>query len=159
MNITFKSTPVTLQKDIIKVGQELSFSATNPDFSSFKLEKNNRSKLISLFPSIDTSVCDLQTRKIAELASRHNDIDFISISLDLPPAIKKWCHANSMENLIIVSDYKDREFGMRTGLLINELKLLARGLILLDKNNVVEYIDICSEVADMPDFEKIERIL
>jgi thioredoxin-dependent peroxiredoxin len=159
MNITFKSIPVTLQKDIIKVGEELSFSATNPDFSSFKLENNNRVKLISLFPSIDTSVCDLQTKKIAELAAKYNHIDFISISLDLPPAIKKWCHANLMDNLIIVSDYKDREFGMRTGLLINELKLLARGLILLDKNNVVKYIDICSEVADMPDFDKIERIL
>lgn len=159
MNITFKSMPVTLFKEPIQVGETLDFSATNPDFSEFKLFKNDKVKVISLFPSIDTSVCDLQTRKIGELASKFSNVEFISISLDLPPAIKKWCHANSLENLVIVSDYKEREFGKKTGLLINELKLLARGLIILDENNIVKYVDICSEVADMPNFDKLESLL
>lgn len=159
MNITFKSMPVTLFKEPIQVGETLDFSATNPDFSDFKLVKNDKVKVISLFPSIDTSVCDLQTRKIAELASKFTNIEFISISLDLPPAIKKWCHANSLENLVIVSDYKEREFGKKTGLLINELKLLARGLIVLNEKNIIKYVDICSEVADMPNFDKLESLL
>ena len=159
MNITFKNNPMTLEGSLLKVGDKVEFKATNTDFSEFDLNSLKGKKVISTFPSIDTSVCDLQTKKIADLANEYKDIEFISISLDLPSAQAKWCAATGNENIKIVSDYKDREFAKKYGLLIKELKLIHRSIIVLDENNLVTDILTKNEVTEDPDFDKLKEIL
>lgn len=159
MKITFKNISMTLEGTLLKVGDKVDFKATNTDFSEFDLNSVKGKKVISTFPSIDTSVCDEQTKRITEFAKKYQDIAFISISLDLPSAQKKWCAANGLENIKIVSDYKDREFSTKYGLLIKELKLIHRTIIVLDENNVVTNIIARNEVTDTPDFDKLEEVL
>lgn len=150
---------INLEGSLIKVGDTLSFSATKTDFSNFDFSGVSGKKVISVFPSINTSVCDEQTREIVDLAQKHKDVTFISISLDLPTTQSAWCSANGIDNIIIVSDYKKREFGKKTGLLIEEIKLLYRAIITLDENNVVTSLIFDNELTNMPDFSKLKAQL
>lgn len=159
MKITFKQNPMTLVGKLIQIGDIVNFKATNPDFSEFKFNELKGIKVISTFPSINTGVCDLQTKEISNLANKYSDITFISISMDLPPAQGAWCAANSIKNLLIVSDYKDREFASKYGLLIDELKLMHRSLIVVnDSNKVIKFISN-NEITDAPNFNELKSYL
>lgn len=159
MKVKMKGIKMNLVGDLVAKGDSMSFSATKTNFLSFKLDKLKGWKVISVFPSINTRVCDEQTKNIIELAKEFPKVNFVSISLDLPPAQKEWCVANGFKNISIVSDYKEREFGIKYGLLIDKLKLLARAIIVVNKENVVHELIMDPELSNMPDFSHLKNIL
>ena len=112
-------------------------------------------KLISAVPSLDTSVCDAQTRKFNELASGFSeDIVVLTISMDLPFAQKRWCGAAGVDRVITLSDHKEANFGLNYGVLIKELRLLNRSIFIVDKNDIIRYIEIVEENYNHPNYDK-----
>lgn len=153
---TFAGNPVTLLGKEIKVGDKApEFVALRGDLSPFTLKDvEGKVKLISIVPSVDTGVCELQTIRFSQEASKLNDVAIITISCDLPFAQARFCGAKGIENAIVVSDYKDTTFGLNYGFLIEEFRLLNRGIVVIDKDDVVKYVEYVSEVTDHPDYDK-----
>lgn len=154
--VTFASNPVTLIGDETKVGEKApEFTLVKQDLSEFKLsEASGKIRLISIVPSLDTSVCSLQTRKFNEDASKIKDVQIITISMDLPFAQGRFCGANGIENILVASDYKDRAFGEKYGFIMKENMLLARGIVIIDKNDKIRYVEYVPEVTNEVNFEK-----
>ena len=111
-----------------------------------------KKKLISVVPSIDTGVCDQQTRKFNEEASQEDGV-VLTISVDLPFAQKRWCASNGLENVVTLSDHRDLSFGENFGVVMEELRLLARSVFVLDESNKIVYKEIVSEGTNFPDFD------
>lgn len=154
--VAFASNPATLIGDETKVGEKApEFTLVKQDLSEFKLsETSGKIRLISIVPSLDTSVCSLQTRKFNEDASKIKDVQIITISMDLPFAQGRFCGANGIENILVASDYKDRAFGEKYGFIIKENMLLARGIVIIDKNDKIRYVEYVPEVTNEVNFEK-----
>ncbi|MDW3868816.1 thiol peroxidase [Staphylococcus saprophyticus] len=152
--ITFKQEPITLLGSQVKTGETApEFTLLDNDLNEVNLSTyDGQKKLISVVPSIDTGVCDQQTRKFNEEASQEDGV-VLTVSVDLPFAQKRWCASNGLDNVIILSDHKDLSFGKNYGVVMEELRLLARSVFVLDKNNKVVYSEIVSEGTDFPDFE------
>ncbi|MGL4394894.1 MAG: thiol peroxidase [Brevinema sp.] len=153
MNITFKGNPVTL------IGKQWQKGDQAPDFKSVTLNLEPWSlsdvkgiKLISVVPSLDTGTCQTQTAKFNTKMGEHKEINMITISLDLPFAQQRWCGANDI-NMTVLSDYQNREFAEKFGLLIDELKLLARAVFILDEKNTIQYVEYVSEVSHEPNYD------
>lgn len=154
--VAFASNPVTLIGDETKVGEKApEFTLVKQDLSEFKLsETSGKIRLISIVPSLDTGVCSLQTRKFNEDASKIKDVQIITISMDLPFAQGRFCGANGIENILVASDYKDRAFGEKYGFIMKENMLLARGIVIIDKNDKIRYVEYVPEVTNEVNFEK-----
>ncbi|WP_026476907.1 thiol peroxidase [Alkaliphilus transvaalensis] len=154
--ITMKGNPVTLVGKELKVGEEApNFVALTKELKPYGLkDMDDKVKLISVVPSIDTGVCDLQTMTFNEEAAKLKDVIVVTISMDLPFALNRYCAAKGIENSITLSDHKDASFGTAYGFLIEELRLLSRGVIVLDKNNTVKYVEYVKEVTNHPDYDK-----
>ncbi|MDW4123593.1 thiol peroxidase [Staphylococcus saprophyticus] len=152
--ITFKKEPITLLGSQVKTGEAApEFTLLDNDLNEVNLSTyDGQKKLISVVPSIDTGVCDQQTRKFNEEASQEDGV-VLTVSVDLPFAQKRWCASNGLDNVITLSDHKDLSFGKNYGVVMEELRLLARSVFVLDKNNKVVYSEIVSEGTDFPDFE------
>ena len=152
--ITFKQEPITLLGSQVKTGETApEFTLLDNDLNEVNLSTyDGQKKLISVVPSIDTGVCDQQTRKFNEEASQEDGV-VLTVSVDLPFAQKRWCASNGLDNVIKLSDHKDLSFGKNYGVVMEELRLLARSVFVLDKNNKVVYSEIVSEGTDFPDFE------
>jgi len=154
--VTFKNNPVTL------LGEQVTVGTAAPDFSVLDTDLNVKTladfegmkKLISVIPSIDTGVCEQQTRKFNEEASSIDNAVVITISADLPFAQKKWCAANGLDNVVTLSDHKDLSFGTNYGVVMEELRLLARSVFVLNDANEVVYTEIVSEGTNHPDYDK-----
>ena len=152
--VTFKNNPVTL------LGQQVNEGETAPNFTVLDNGLNQvtldnykgKKTLISVVPSIDTGVCDQQTRKFNEEASQEDGV-VLTISVDLPFAQKRWCASNGLDNVITLSDHKDLSFGKNFGVVMEELRLLARSVFVLNENNKVVYKEIVSEGTNFPDFD------
>jgi len=160
--ITFMGNPMTLAGRRLKTGAPApDFKATTQDMKSVSLEDfKDRIKIISSFPSLDTPVCDLQVKEFNKrAASFSQDVAVIGISKDLPFAQKRFCHENDITKETVVSDYKTSSFGLNYGLLIRELNLLARAVMILDKNNTVRYLQVVPELTKAPDYEDVIRNL
>ncbi len=159
--VTFGGNPVTLKGQLVREGQQAkNFIATGTDlkpvsFSDFQ----GKDRIISVVPSVDTDICAQQTRRFNLEASSLENVQIITISCDLPFALKRFCAAEGIDNLITVSDHKDRDFGVKYGLLIEELGLLARAILVIDKDDVVRYVEVVSEIADHPDYDKALGVL
>lgn len=108
--------------------------------------------MINVVPSLDTSVCDQQTRKFNEEASTEDGY-VLTISVDLPFAQQRWCASTGLDNVITLSDYQNHSFGENYGLIMEGLQLLARSVFVLDENNKVVYKEIVPEGTDFPNFE------
>ena len=156
--VTFKGTPLTLAGEAVKVGQQA------PDFTvhyfdgglkTIKLsDLKGKPAFISVVPSLDTPVCQTMTKKFNEqLAALGDRINALTVSLDLPFAMNRFCGAESIKNMKVGSDYQDRSFGKNYGMLIEELKLLARGVFVLDANGKVVYAETVKEVASEPNYD------
>ncbi|MGL4342946.1 MAG: peroxiredoxin [Metamycoplasmataceae bacterium] len=143
----------------INIGDKLTFKATKIDFEEISFEKLDKISVFSIFPSISTRVCDLQTTGINEIANKFPNIDFIAISVDLPTTLREWCGSHGVNNILAVSDYKDREFGIKTGFLIDDFFLLNRGIIILNEKNEVIYLQKNKDVHQQIDFNDLERFL
>ncbi|PHK50918.1 thiol peroxidase [Staphylococcus edaphicus] len=152
--ITFKQEPVTLLGSQVKTGEVApEFTLLDNDLNEVNLSTyDGQKKLISVVPSIDTGVCDQQTRKFNEDASEEDGV-VLTVSVDLPFAQKRWCASNGLNNVVTLSDHKDLSFGKNYGVVMEGLRLLARSVFVLDKNNKVVYSEIVSEGTDFPDFE------
>ena len=156
--VTFKGNPLTLAGDEVQVG------AQAPDFTLHYYQDGlqaitpadlqGKPTLISVVPSLDTPVCAEQTKKFnEEIAALGNNINALTVSLDLPFAQGRFCGDNEISNMQTGSDYQDRSFGENWGMLIEELKLLARGVFVLDAEGKVAYSETVNEVTDHPNYE------
>lgn len=154
--VTFAGGPVTLVGPEVKVGQAA------PDFTLLdnglapKTLKDfaGKVKVISVVPSLDTGVCDAQTRWFNQDATKlSDDVLVLTVSMDLPFAQKRWCGAAGVENVVTLSDHKDASFGENYGFLIEELRLLTRGVVVIDKNDKVTYVEYVPEVTHAVNFD------
>ena len=153
MKVNFAGNPVELQGTEIKVGMKApDFTAVKNDLSAFKLADIKGRKLIVAVPSLDTSVCDLEVRRFNAEATGFANTTVITISMDLPFAQKRWCGAAGVDKLVTVSDYKDRDFATKYGVLLPNVGLLARAVFLLDADNTVRYVEYVPEVTSHPDY-------
>jgi len=154
--VTMKGKPFTLVGRQVKVGDSApDFEVLANDLSPVKLSSfRGKVVVISSVPSLDTAVCDLQTRKFNEQAAALGDgVAVLTISMDLPFAQKRWCGAAGIENLQTVSDYRNAEFGRAFGLLIQEFRLLARAVFVVDAEGIIRYKQIVSELTKEPDYD------
>ena len=157
--VTFKGKPLTLAGEAVKVGQPApDFTLHHFDSGSMNAIKpadlKGKPTLLSVVPSLDTGVCQIQTKKFNEQLSGLGDkVNALTISLDLPFAMNRFCGAEGIKNMRVGSDYQDRTFGKNWGMLIEELKILARGTFVLDPNGTVVYAEQVKEVTDEPNYE------
>jgi thiol peroxidase len=154
-SITFKNNPVTLLGTEVKVGDSApDFTVLANDLSPVSLaDSKGKVRLISVVPSIDTGVCDAQTRRFNEDASKVENVEVLTISVDLPFAQKRWCAANGLENVQTLSDHRELSFGEAYGVHIQELRLLARAVFVVDANDKVTYVEYVSEATNHPNYE------
>ncbi|CAM2959520.1 thiol peroxidase [Paenibacillus sediminis] len=154
---TIKGNPLTL------IGPELKAGDTAPDFTLNKSlfeevslkDFEGKIKLISVVPSLDTGVCDAQTRRFNEEADSLGDkVVILTVSVDTPFAQERWCGAAGVDRVITLSDYKNNSFGEAYGVLIKELKLDMRAIFVLDENNKIHYVQYLREMTEHPDYEK-----
>ncbi len=156
--VTFAGKPLTLTGDEVKVGDKApDFKAVDKDLSEVKLSDfAGKVKIISVTPSLDTPVCDLQARKFEEEAGALGDkVSVINISMDLPFAIARFCAGAGIKNIRTLSDHRDASFGNAYGVLIKELRLLSRSVFVIDRSDVIRYIELVPEITNEPDFDKV----
>lgn len=156
MQVTFGGKKLNLYGEVVKVSDKApDFKAVNNDLSSFD-SKENQGKVVvySVVPSIDTGVCSLQARTFNEEAEKlGDDVIVITVSCDLPFAQKRFCAQEGIKNSISISDYKDHDFGKKYGFLIEDLVLLSRGVVIVDKNGKIAYTEYVKEVTNEVNFE------
>jgi thiol peroxidase len=160
--ITMKGNPLTLMGNEVKVREMapdfvvLDNNLSPVKFSSFR----GKTCIISSVPSLDTPVCDMETRKFNEEAGRlGGDVAVLIISMDLPFAQKRWCGAAGVTKVQTLSDHRDASFGTSYGVLIKELRLLARAVFLVDRKGIIQYIQLVKEVTKEPDYEAVLNTL
>jgi len=156
--VTMKGNPVTLVGIEVQVGEPApQFVVLDNDLSPVSFSSyRGRVCMISSVPSLDTPVCDLETKLFNEKAGQlDSDIAILTISMDLPFAQKRWCAAAGIDKVQTLSDHRDASFGRAFGVLIKELRLLARAVFLVDREGTVQYVDLVKEIADEPDYEAL----
>ncbi len=156
--ITMKGNPLTLIGKLPEVGQSapdfevLDNNLTPVKLSSFK----GKICIIASVPSLDTPICDIETRRFnTEAANLSADVVILTISMDLPFAQKRWCGAAGIDKVITLSDHRSAEFGAAFGTIIKELRLLARAVFVVDKNGIVKLVQLVKEVAQEPDYAAV----
>ncbi|MGD9161113.1 MAG: thiol peroxidase [Desulfobacteraceae bacterium] len=160
--ITMHGNPLTLTGNEVKTGESapdatLLDNDLNPiNITSYK----GKVCVISSVPSLDTPVCDIETRRFNQEAEElGDDVVILTVSMDLPFAQKRWCGATGIDRVITLSDHRDASFGEAYGMLIKELRLLARAVHVTDREGVIRYIQIVNEMSEEPDYaEVIEAI-
>lgn len=152
---TMAGNPVTLAGEALVVGEKApEISVLTQDLAPFTLnDMGNGVKLISVVPSLDTPVCELQASRFNEEAASLDGAKVFTVSMDLPFALGRFCSTNGIENLTSLSDHKDADLGQKWGFLINELRLLNRGVVILDADNVVRYVEYVEENTNHPDYD------
>ena len=156
--VTFKGNPLTLVGETLQVGATLpNFTVLGNDMGPITPETfKGKILVLSVVPSLDTPVCDLQTRRFnAEAAELGHNVAILTVSMDLPFAQARWCGAAGVKAVVTASDYKEADFGLKTGLLIKELRLLARAVYVVDGKGVVQYAQLVPEVAQEPEYEAV----
>jgi thioredoxin-dependent peroxiredoxin len=154
--ITFKGNPLTLVGTELKVGDKApDVTVLGNDLSPVRLSAyRGKVCVISVVPSLDTPVCDMQTRKFNEAAGGLGDnVAVLTLSMDLPFAQARWCGAAGIDKVVTLSDHRNAAFGEATGLLIKELRLLARTVFVVDQNGVIQYLQLVKEVTEEPDYK------
>lgn len=154
--VTMKGKPLTLTGEKVKVGDKApDFEVVANDLSQVKLLSfRGKVCIISSVPSLDTSVCDRMTRRFnQEAEGLGRDAAVLTISMDLPFAQKRWCGAAGVKNVQILSDHRQASFGKSYGVLIKELRLLARAVFVVDRQGVIRYAEIVKELTNEPNYE------
>lgn len=150
--------PFTLVGNEVNIGDLApNFNALTQDLSNFDFykETKNKVRIISVVPSLDTGVCALQTTRFNQEATNlSEDVFIVTISVDLPFAQKRFCSAEGIQNIAVVSDHRELDFGKKYGFVMSELRLLARGIVIVDKNDIVKYIEVVPEVTEHPNYER-----
>jgi thiol peroxidase len=154
--ITFKGNPLTLVGTELNVGDKMpDVAALGNDLNPVQLSSyRGKVCVVSVVPSLDTPVCDMQTRKFNEAAGGLGDnVAILTLSMDLPFAQSRWCGAAGVDKVVTLSDHRNAAFGEATGLLIKELRLLARAVFVVDQNGVIQYRQLVKEVTEEPDYK------
>jgi len=153
-SVTFKGSPVTLIGNKVNVGDMApNFTVLANDLSEVTLkDSEGQVRLISVVPSIDTGVCDAQTRRFNEEAASLPGVKILTISCDLPFAQGRWCAAAGIENVQVLSDHRDLSFGEAFGVVMKELRLLARSIFVVDSTGKITYKEIVNEVTNHPNY-------
>jgi thiol peroxidase len=155
---TFKGGPLTL------IGPELKAGDKAPDFklvdTGLKIvtlaDSKGKTRLLSVVPSIDTPVCDLQTKRFNQEASKlPAHVAVITVSMDLPFAQGRWCGLLGADKIQMLSDYREHAFGQAYGVLIKELQLLSRSVFVIGPDDKVQYVEYVKEVTEHPNYEKV----
>ena len=152
---TLKGNPLTL------IGPELKAGDKAPDFNLVDnglknvtlADTGNNVRILSVVPSLDTPVCDAQTKRFNEEAATLSGVDILSVSMDLPFAQKRWCGAFGVDKIKMLSDHRDGSFGSHYGTLIKELRIESRAIFVLDRNNTVRHAEYVKEVAEHPNYD------
>lgn len=155
--IKFDGRPMFLIGEEKKVGDKApSFNVVNKDMEDTSSDQfNGKIRIISVFPSVDTPVCSRQNKRFNKEASKlGDDVAILSISADLPFAQKRFCDVEGIRNAYMFSDYNTLDFGMKYGFVVEELRLLGRGVVIIDKEGVIRYIEYVNDIVDDVDFEK-----
>ncbi len=155
---TFKGNPVTLLGPELKTGDKApEFTAVDTSLAPVGIDTHHgKIRIISAVPSLDTPVCDTETRRFnQEAAALPDNVVLLTVSLDLPFAQKRWCGAAGIDRVITLSDYRERSFGLGYGVLIKELLLLARCIFVVDGDGVIRYIQQVPEVTSEPDYDAV----
>lgn len=154
--VTFKGNPLTLLGPALKVGDKApDFTVLANDLTPVSLKDTaGKPRLIAAVPSLDTGVCDAETRRFNEEAARLPGVAVMTISMDLPFAQARWCGNAGIDRVKTYSDHRDASFGTAFGVLIKELRLLARSIFVLDKENTIRHIEIVPEVTTHPNYER-----
>ncbi len=152
---TLKGNPFTL------IGPELKPGDDAPDFTAIDgslkpvtlKDTGSNVRIVSVVPSLDTPVCDAQTKRFNEEAAKLPDVGIVTVSMDLPFAQNRWCNTFAVDRVKMLSDHKDASFGEHYGTLIKELRIESRAIFVIDRNNKVRYAEYVKEVADHPNYE------
>jgi thiol peroxidase len=152
---TMRGNPLTL------IGPELKAGDSAPDFklvdNSLKnvslADTGNNVRIISVVPSLDTPVCDAQTKRFNEEAAKLPGVDILTVSMDLPFAQKRWCGAFGVDKVKMLSDHRDGSFGTNYGTLIKDLRIESRAIFVLDQKNKIRHAEYVKEVADFPNYD------
>jgi thiol peroxidase len=152
---TLRGNPMTL------VGPELKAGDKAPDFTAVDngmkpvhlSDTGNKTRIFSVVPSLDTPVCDAQTKRFNEEASKLNGVDIYTVSMDLPFAQKRFCNSFALDHVKMLSDHRDASFGTAYGTLIKELRILSRAIFVVGPDNKVKYVEYVPEVGDFPNYE------
>lgn len=153
--VTFKGNAVTLLGQEVKVGDKApNFTVLANDLSPVTLEDSKGTvRIISVVPSLDTGLCDQQTRRFNEEAAKLDGVRILTISVDLPFAQKRWCGAAGIDKVQTLSDHRDLSFGEAYGVAIKELRLLTRSVFVIDKNDTIVYVEYVPEATNPPNYE------
>lgn len=156
--ITFKGNPMTLLGPELKAGDRApAFTVVDNGLAPVTLASYaGKIRIISAVPSLDTPVCDTETRRFnQEAAALPEDVVVLTVSLDLPFAQKRWCGAAGIDRVTTLSDYQERSFALAYGVLIKELKLLSRSIFVIDRDDTIRYIQHVPEVTQEPDYAEV----
>jgi len=152
---TLKGKPLTLVGPELKAGDKApDFEMVDNSLQAIDLAgTGNNVRIFSVVPSLDTPVCDAQTKRFNEEAAKLEGVDIYTVSMDLPFAQKRWCGAFGVDRVKMLSDHRSGSFGASYGTLIKELRIESRAIFVVDKNNVIRYAEYVKEVADHPSYE------
>lgn len=156
--VTIHGNPLTLLGEELSIGQRLpEVTLLTNDLTPVTLGRYlGKVVVLSAVPSLDTPVCDTETRRFNQEAIHlGDDVVVLTVSMDLPFAQKRWCGAAGVERVVTLSDHKDASLGLHAGILIKELRLLARTVLVLDSEGVVRYVQLVKEVGSEPDYEAV----
>jgi len=156
--VTMKGAPLTLVGKEIKPGDKApDFEVLDNGLAPVRLGAyQGKVIVLSSVPSLDTPVCDMETRRFnSEAAKLGDEVVVLTVSMDLPFAQKRWCGAAGVEQVTTLSDHKDASFGMAYGVLIKELRLLARSVFVIDRQGVVRYVQLVKEITHEPDYDDV----
>ena len=152
---TLKGNPLTLVGPALKPGDKApDFSMVDNGLKAVTLSDTGSTvRIFSVVPSLDTPVCDAQTKRFNEEAASLPGVEIYTVSMDLPFAQKRWCGAFAVDKVKMLSDHKDGSFGAHWGTLIKELRIESRAIFVLNKDNSVRYVEYVKEVADFPNYD------
>ena len=157
-SVTFKGTPVTLSGNEVKVGQSApDFKAQKADMSDYTLSSSSgKTRIIASVPSLDTPVCDAETKRFNEEAAKLPGVEILCVSMDLPFAQKRWCGTANVDKVVTVSDHRYGSFGKGYGVLISGGPLdhlLARAVFVVGPDNKIKYVEYVKDIAQHPNYE------
>lgn len=153
--VTLRGNPLTAVGEELRVGNKApEFTLVGNDMKPVTLaDTTGKVRILCSVPSLDTPVCDMETRKFNEEAGKLSGVEVLTISMDLPYAQKRWCGAAGVTNVRTLSDYRDRTFGPAYGVLTKESQLESRAVFVLDKDNTVRHVEYVREITEQPNYE------
>lgn len=154
--VTMSGNPMTLLGPEIKIGMKApDFKVIDNTMNEISLKDGKgKIRIFSVVPSIDTGVCSFQTRRFNEEAAELSGVEIWTISVDLPFAQGRFCDAEGIDKVKLFSDHRFLSFGENYGFAMEEVRLLSRGIVILDEDDIVRYVEYVKEVTEHPDYEK-----